>query len=58
VIIGRGQNERLEVTSDALEWLQSNDISLETLESSRAVHRYNALSAEGVAVGALIHSTC
>jgi hypothetical protein len=58
VIIGRGQNARLEVASDALEWLRGKDISFEILDSSRAVDRYNALSAEGVAVGALIHSTC
>lgn len=58
VIIGRGQNERLEVTEEAQEWLEDQGTNLEVLESSRAVDRYNSLSREGVAVGALIHSTC
>lgn len=58
VIIGRGQNERLGVTEEAREWLASQGTELEILESSRAVDRYNSLRAEGVAVGALIHSTC
>lgn len=58
VIIGRGQNERLEVTGEAREWLQGKDVTLEILESSRAVQRYNTLAAEGRAVGTLIHSTC
>lgn len=58
VIVGRGQNERLEMTDEAREWLESQGIQLEVLESSRAVDRYNTLSADGVAIGALIHSTC
>ncbi len=58
VVIGRGQHERLEVTDEVQQWLESQGKKLETLESSRAVDRYNSLSAEGIAVGTLIHSTC
>lgn len=58
VIIGCGQNERLEVTEQAREWLDDQDARVEVLESSQAMDRYNALAGDGVAVGALIHSTC
>lgn len=58
VIIGCGQNQRLQVTDEAREWLENQGIQLEILETSLAVDRYNTLRAEGVVVGALIHSTC
>ena len=58
VIIGRGQNEQLEVSDEAREWLERQGTKLEVLESSQAVDRYNSLAAKGAAVGALIHSTC
>lgn len=58
VIIGRGQAEQLRVTSDALDEIAERGAEAEVLESRQAVSRYNDLVGEGVAVGALIHSTC
>lgn len=58
VIIGRGQKERLRVTSEALDEIAERGAEAEVMESREAVGRYNDLVGEGAAVGALIHSTC
>lgn len=57
VILSRGQNRRLQVKDETLDWLQERGIEAEVLESNRAVERYNELAPDA-AVGALIHSTC
>ena len=58
VVIGSGQSERLGVTPEALDRIGERGAEAEVLESRRAVRRYNELADGGVAVGALIHSTC
>lgn len=58
VIIGQGQQERLEVMEDTIEIIRRQGAGVETLESTEAVIRYNEYVAAGKPVGALIHSTC
>lgn len=58
VVLSRGQNRRLEVPEETLEWLIDQGVSAEVLESNQAVERYNELARDGQRVGALIHSTC
>lgn len=58
VILSRGQQHRLKVTPAALEAIAEAGAGAEVLGTTEAVDRYNALAADGVAVGALIHSTC
>lgn len=58
VVLSRGQQQRLQVMDATLEQLREGDVVVEVLESNAAVDRYNELAAEGVPVGALIHSTC
>jgi hypothetical protein len=57
VILSRGQNERLQVKDETLDWLDARDVEVTVLESNRAVERYNELAGR-VPVGALVHSTC
>lgn len=57
VILSRGQNRRLRVKTETLEWLEDQGVDTEVMESTKAVNRYNELRDEE-AVGALIHSTC
>lgn len=57
VILSRGQNRRLQVKDETLDWLEERGIEVEVLESNRAVERYNELAPDAP-VGALIHSTC
>jgi hypothetical protein len=58
VVLGRGQQERLQVSDDLLDAIGQRGAEVQVLESTRAVERYNQLADEGRAVGALIHSTC
>lgn len=58
VVLSRGQNRRLQVPDETLDWLIDQGVSAEVLESNAAVERYNELARDGQAVGALIHSTC
>jgi len=57
VILSKGQNRRLQVKSDTLDWLEDRGVDVEVMESGAAVDRYNELAGEEN-VGALIHSTC
>ncbi len=57
VILSRGQNRRLKVKQDTLDWLEENGVDVEVMESGEAVERYNQLAGDEP-VGALIHSTC
>lgn len=57
VILSRGQNLRLQVQNQTVDWLQSRGVDVEILETLEAVDRYNEL-ADDRKVGALIHSTC
>lgn len=58
VIIGCGQSQRLGVTQEAENLVTDRGSEILVLESNRAIDRYNELADNGVAVGALIHSTC
>ncbi|MDX1658633.1 MAG: Mth938-like domain-containing protein [Nitriliruptorales bacterium] len=58
VVLGRGQQQRLEVPDATVAWLEERGVEVEVLESSAAVERYNELASDGRAVGALIHTTC
>ncbi len=57
VILSRGQNRRLQVKDETLEWLDEQGVDVEVLETNEAVRRYNELAGDRK-VGALIHSTC
>lgn len=57
VVLSRGMHERLQVREDTLSTLRDRGVSVDVLETNRAVARYNELSGSE-AVGALIHSTC
>lgn len=58
VVIGCGQDSRLQVTDGARQAIAEAGAELDVLPSTDAVTRYNALAGDGDAVGALIHSTC
>ena len=58
IVIGCGQNQRLEVTEEAKNLIASREAEAVVLESNEAVDRYNELARGGAAVGALVHSTC
>lgn len=58
VVLSKGMNERLQVQSKTLDWLDEREVETEVLETSKAVERYNELADDGVSVGALLHSTC
>ncbi|MGH3665958.1 MAG: MTH938/NDUFAF3 family protein [Egibacteraceae bacterium] len=58
VILGCGQQHRLQVRSETLAAIADAGAAHETLGTHEAVERYNALAAQGEPVGALIHSTC
>jgi len=58
VVLSRGMNERLQVTSDTLERLEDAGVETHVLETTRAVERFNELRDEEMSVGGLFHSTC
>lgn len=57
VILSKGKQQRLETSSDTLEFLDQHGVEAEILQTDQAVERYNELHSKK-AVGALIHSTC
>ncbi|MDQ4130195.1 MAG: Mth938-like domain-containing protein [Actinomycetota bacterium] len=58
VVVGRGQQGRLQVMDETLATIEERGATAEVLDTQNAVERYNELSEQGVAVAALIHSTC
>jgi hypothetical protein len=58
VILSKGINERLQVKPETLTMLDDRGVSVDVLQTERAVDRYNALQEEGKAVAGLFHSTC
>lgn len=58
VVLSRGQQGRLQVSTDVVTALRDRGVDVEVAGTQEAVARYNELAAEGRAVGALIHSTC
>lgn len=57
VILSKGKQQRLQTSSETLEFLDEKGVEAEVLQTDKAVERYNELHSEK-AVGALIHSTC
>ncbi|MFN2556475.1 MAG: Mth938-like domain-containing protein [Nitriliruptorales bacterium] len=58
IVVGQGQQGRLQVMDATLSEIEERGASAEVLETQSAVERYNELAEQGAAVGALIHSTC
>lgn len=58
IILSTGRGGRLEVPAATTELLRERDVEVEVLPTDEAIVRYNRLAGEGVAVAALIHSTC
>jgi len=58
VVLSKGINERLQVKTETLAMLDDRGVSVDVLQTERAVDRYNALQEEGRAVAGLFHSTC
>ena len=57
VVLSKGIHERLQVCSETLQLLEDRGIPVHTLQTERAVERYNELC-ETEPVGGLFHSTC
>ena len=58
VLLSQGVLGHLRVQEETVAWLRERGVAVEVLWTEAAVARYNALCAERVPVGALIHSTC
>lgn len=58
LVLGRGQQGRLQVMDETLRMIEAHGASVEVLRTGAAVDRYDHLAEQGVPVGALIHSTC
>ncbi|XP_041029981.1 mth938 domain-containing protein-like [Carcharodon carcharias] len=58
LVIGRGMDEALQVPEETLSFIRSKGIVAVVLQTEKAVHQYNKLVKEGVAVGGIFHSTC
>lgn len=58
VVLSQGVQLRLKTHPDTLEYLHDKDIEVHILQTEDAIKKYNQLTADGCAVGALIHSTC
>lgn len=58
VVLSRGRQGRLTVHPDARELLDDRGVTYDVLETGEAIARYEELRRDGVAVGALIHTTC
>ncbi|SNS66187.1 Protein of unknown function [Asanoa hainanensis] len=57
VVLSRGMDQVLEVTPEALTWLEKRGVTVHVAQTRAAVATYNALIAT-TAVGGLFHSTC
>lgn len=57
IILSKGFHERLQVMDKTIELLEKKNISYFTLQTEKAVEKYNTLCNKK-RTGALIHSTC
>lgn len=57
VILSKGIQERLQVKPETIEWLEARGVSVEVLQTEKAVEEYNRRREE-TAVAGLFHSTC
>jgi hypothetical protein len=58
VLLSTGRGGRLGVPDSTVDHLRRQGVDVEVLRTEEAISRYNDLAGRGVAVGALIHSTC
>jgi len=58
LVVGCGASGMMTVTNDACELLSEHGIRLETLDTQKAVSRFNELSKAGANVAAALHLTC
>ena len=58
VVLSRGRQGRLGVHADTRALLDDRHVPYDVLLTDDAIARYEQLRADGVAVGALIHTTC
>jgi hypothetical protein len=58
VVLSKGVEEKLGTTAETLDMLATHGVEVHILQTERAIEKYNGLASEGLAVGALIHSTC
>lgn len=57
IVLSRGVNERLQVRPETLDMLEERGVTVHTLQTEKAVEKYNTLAGEKP-VGGLFHSTC
>jgi hypothetical protein len=58
VVLSRGQELRLQTSTDTLDFLSGRGVTVHIEETKSAVKHYNELIEQGEAVGGLFHSTC
>ena len=58
VILTRGQQGRLQIQEETLDYLEDQDVSYQIEKTGRGVELFNNLSRRGERVGGLFHSTC
>lgn len=58
VVLSTGRHGRLSVPDDTVAELRHRGIDVEVHRTPDAIERYNSLARDGVAVGALVHTTC
>lgn len=58
VVLSTGRQQRLTIHDAVIALLAERGVAYDVLATDRAIARYEQLRAEGVAVGALIHTTC
>lgn len=58
LIVGGGASGLMKVTDQTQQVLQEHNIKLESLDTHKAVQRFNELSQAGVNVAAALHLTC
>ena len=58
LVLSRGMDMRLGVSSDVIKYMTNKKIVLIMAETKQAVETYNLLARSGLKVGGLFHSTC
>ncbi len=58
LVISVGRQRRLTIDARTTDLLDARDVAYDVLPTAEAIARYERLRAAGVAVGALVHTTC
>ncbi|MHC4174037.1 MAG: Mth938-like domain-containing protein [Planctomycetota bacterium] len=58
LVVGCGASALMKVPEETRQALQKNNIQTESLDTHKAVERFNELSQEGINVAAALHLTC